>query len=274
MVLHNKGSKFLVYFVLILFTLVSLYPFYMMLIMGTYTSYNLSDSISMLPGGHLLENMKTVFESGFMLHYKNSFYIAAMATVLSLIISALTGYGLAKFRFRGRNFLQIFIIAAMMIPTQVGIIGYMIELRTIGLNGTREAIILYYAANCFGSFWIAQYAKTNVPTEVLESARIDGCGELRIFLQIVLSYLKPALATLAILQFMWNWNSYLLPLVILNDSSLYPVTLGISKLATQYNTDYAAQICALSLGTLPLILIFIAGSKYFIQGLTAGDIKG
>ena len=133
---------------------------------------------------------------------------------------------------------------------------------------------MYYVANCFGTFWMTQFIRSNVPNEVLESARIDGCGEFRIFFQIVLPYLKPAIATLTILQFMWNWNNYLLPLVILNDTNLYPITLGIATLATQYATNYPAQICALSLGTLPLILIFIAGSKYFINGLTAGDIKG
>lgn len=274
MIVTGRKNKVIIYLVLAFLTLVCLYPFYMMLIMGTYSSYDLADSSSMLPGDNLLANMKTVFGNGFMVFYKNSFYIATATTVITLIISSLTGYGLAKFKFPGSRFLLIFIIAAMMVPLQVGMIGYITELKYIGLSGTREAIILYYAANCFGAFWITQYIKTNVPTEVIESARIDGSGELRIFLQIIIPYIKPALATLAILQFMWNWNNYMLPLVVLNDTKLYPVTLGISRLATQYSTDYAAQICALSLGTIPLVLIFICGSKYFIAGLTAGDLKG
>ena len=261
--LSSRGSKILTYVVLTVTALICLYPFYMMLLMGTYSTYEIGDSASMLPGTHLLENLQTVFEGGFLVFYKNSFYIAVLTTLAALII-----------RFPGSRFLLLFIIAAMMIPSQVGVIGYMIELRYLGLSGTREAIILYFAANCFGAFWMTQYIKTNVPNEVIESARMDGCGEFRLFLQIVIPYVKPALATLAILQFMWNWNTYMLPLVILNDTELYPVTLGISRLATQYSTNYAAQICALSLGTLPLILVFIAGSKYFISGLTAGDLKG
>lgn len=272
--LSSRGSKILTYVVLTVTALICLYPFYMMLLMGTYSTYEIGDSASMLPGTHLLENLQTVFEGGFLVFYKNSFYIAVLTTLAALIISSLAGYGLAKFRFPGSRFLLLFIIAAMMIPSQVGVIGYMIELRYLGLSGTREAIILYFAANCFGAFWMTQYIKTNVPNEVIESARMDGCGEFRLFLQIVIPYVKPALATLAILQFMWNWNTYMLPLVILNDTELYPVTLGISRLATQYSTNYAAQICALSLGTLPLILVFIAGSRYFISGLTAGDLKG
>ncbi|MDO4337072.1 MAG: carbohydrate ABC transporter permease [Eubacteriales bacterium] len=274
MILGNKRKRALVYILLLLISLICLYPFYMMLIMGTYSTYDIGKSASMLPGSYLLENLKTVFENGFMIFYKNSFYIAIFTTVITLIVSALTGYGLGKFEFPGSRFLMIFIVIAMMIPSQVGIIGYMIEIRYLGLGGTREAIILYYAANCFGSFWITQYVKTNVPTEVLESARIDGSGEWRIFCQIVVPFIKPALMTLAILQFMWNWNNYMLPLVLLNDVDLYPVTLGISRLATQYATNYGAQICALSLGTIPLILIFIFGSRYFISGLTAGAVKG
>ena len=274
MIITSKWKKTLVYVVLAIFTLISLYPFYMMLIMGTYTTYNLADSVSMLPGGHLMENLKTVFGNGFMVFYKNSFYLATATTLLSLVVSSLTGYGISKFKFRGARALTIFVIAAMMIPMQVGMIGYLTEIQWLHLNGTREAIIMFYAANCFGTFWIAQYCRSHVPNEVIESARIDGAGEFRIFVQVVLPYLKPALATLVILQFMWNWNNYLLPLIILTDTQLYPITLGISRLANQYSTNYAAQICALSMGTLPLIAIFICGSKYFIAGLAAGDLKG
>lgn len=274
MLISKKRNKVLLYVVLAALSVICLYPFYMMLIMSSYSTYNIADSASMLPGTYLWENLKTVFGNGFMVFYKNSFYIAGVTTVVTLVISTLTGYGLAKFKFRFSRALWLFIIAAMMIPTQVGMIGYLIEIRYLGLNGTREAIILYYAANCFGAFWMTQFIRTNVPNEVIESARIDGCGEFRLFLQIVIPYIKPGLATLAILQFMWNWNGYLLPLIVLTDTDLYPVTLGISRLANQYSTNYAAQICALSLGTLPLILIFISGSKYFISGLTAGDLKG
>ena len=191
MIITSKWKKTLVYVVLAIFTLISLYPFYMMLIMGTYTTYNLADSVSMLPGGHLMENLKTVFGNGFMVFYKNSFYLATATTLLSLVVSSLTGYGISKFKFRGARALTIFVIAAMMIPMQVGMIGYLTEIQWLHLNGTREAIIMFYAANCFGTFWIAQYCRSNVPNEVIESARIDGAGEFRIFVQVVLPYLKP-----------------------------------------------------------------------------------
>lgn len=268
-----KLKKCLTVFILAVITLISLFPFYMMLIMGTYKTENLADAISMLPGNYLLENLSKIISGGFLKYYGNSLYITVVGTALCVFVSALTGYGLAKFKFKLNRFLSVFIVLCMMIPCQLGIIGYVIEMRFIGLANTREAVILMNVANCFGAFWMTQFIKGGVHDEVLESARIDGCSELGIFLKIVVPYIKPGLATLVILQFMWNWNSYLLPLVVLSDPDLYTITLGIASLGNRYSSDFAAQICALSLGTIPLIIIFIIGSKYFIKGLTAGSVK-
>jgi len=269
----TKLKKCLTVLVLLVITLISFFPFYMMLIMGTYKNEHLAEAISMLPGGYFIENMKKILNGGFLKYYGNSLYITVMATGLCVIVSSLTGYGLAKFRFRLNKFLSAFIVMCMMIPSQLGIIGYVIEMRFMHLGNTREAVILATVANCFGAFWMTQFIKGSVHDEVLESARIDGCSEIGIFAKIVIPFIKPGIATLVILQFMWNWNSYLLPLVVLNNPDLYTITLGIASLGNRYSTDFAAQICALSLGTIPLIIIFIFGSKYFIEGLTAGSVK-
>lgn len=270
----SKMGVVISFIILCAVTLVAIFPFYMMLIMSTYKSQELAKSITMLPGGYLMQNLTKILSSGFLNYYWNSIYITVCTTILSVLVSAMTGYGFAKFKFKLNKVLYAFIIASMMIPTQVGLIGYVIEMRTLHMANTREAVMALYIANCFGVFWLTQFIRSGVPDAVIESARIDGCSEFGIFFKIVLAYVKPGLATLAILQFMWNWNNYLLPLVILSNPDLYPVTLGIAALGNRYSTDYAAQICALSIGTVPLILLFIAGSKYFIQGLTAGDIKG
>jgi len=252
----------------------AIFPFYMMIIMSTYRTAELYKAIRMIPGSYYFKNLATVIESGFMKYYVNSFYIAFVATLLCAFVSSLAGYGLAKFRFRLNKPLYFFTIASMMIPMQLGLIGYVIEMRAIHLANTREAVIAMFVASSFGVFWMTQFIRGSLPTEVVESARIDGCGELRIFFSIVLAYIRPGLATLIILSFMWNWNNYLLPLVILTNPELYPLTLGIASLGNRYTADYAAQITALGIGTLPLILVFILGSRYFIRGLTAGDIKG
>lgn len=259
--------------VLALVSVVALFPFYMMIIMSTYKTTELSKVVSLLPGDYFFANLKRVIKGGFMTYYGNSFYIAVLGTLLTVFVSALTGYGFAKFQFRLNKPLFAFIILCMMVPMQLGLVGYVVEMRQFGMINSREAVIAMYVANCFGTFWMTQTIKSNVPNSVLESARLDGCHEWGIFFQIVLPYVRPGLVTLTILQFMWNWNSYLVPLVVLNNPKYYPVTLGIASLANRYNTDLAAQITALALGTIPLIIIFIIGSKYFIRGLTAGDVK-
>lgn len=268
-----KLKKTLTVAILALITLISFFPFYMMLIMGTFKNENLADAISMLPGNYFIENMTKILSGGFLKYYGNSLYITILGTVLCVFVSALTGYGLAKFRFRMNKFLSVFIVLCMMIPCQLGIIGYVIEMRFLHMANTREAVFLMNVANCFGAFWMTQFIKSGVHDEVIESARMDGCSELGIFFRIVVPFIKPGLATLVILQFMWNWNSYLLPLVVLSDPDLYTITLGIASLGNRYSSDFAAQICALSLGTIPLIIVFLIGSRYFIEGLTAGSVK-
>jgi multiple sugar transport system permease protein/cellobiose transport system permease protein len=121
---------------------------------------------------------------------------------------------------------------------------------------------------------MTQYISGALPDTVLESARLDGCGEWRLFGQIVLPYITPAMATLTIIQFVFSWNNYLRPLVTLSDPNMFTIPLGIASLSTRYQTDYAAQITALSLGTVPLIILFLCGSKTFIMGLTSGAVKG
>lgn len=261
-------------FILIVVTIVAIFPFYMMIIMSTYRTPELAKAVSMVPGNYFMKNLARILKGGFLNYYGNSFYIATFTTIFCVLMSALTGYGFAKFKFRMNKPLHNIVIALMMVPMQVGLVGYVLEMRAMGLTNTREAVMVMSVANCFGVFWMTQFIKGSVPDSVIESARLDGCSELGIFCRIILAYIRPGLATLAILQFMWNWNSYLLPLVVLSDPQYYPVTLGIASLGNRYSTDFAAQICALSLGTIPLILVFIAGSKYFIQGLTAGDVKG
>lgn len=268
-----KFKKFMSIAVLSVITVISIFPFYMMLIMGTYQNERLADAISMLPGNYFLENLKKIIEGGFLKYYGNSLYITVLATFFTVLVSAMAGYSLAKFSYRLNKVIYTVIIVCMMIPAQLGIIGYVVEMRFLGMANTREAVILMNIANCFGAFWLTQFIKGGVHDEVLESARIDGCGELRMFFKIVIPFIKPGLATLVILQFMWNWNSYLLPLVVLNDPDLYTITLGIASLGNRYSTDFAAQICALSIGVIPLVIVFICGSRYFIDGLTAGSVK-
>jgi multiple sugar transport system permease protein/cellobiose transport system permease protein len=272
--MNRKITIFLIYLVLIVVTVIAVSPFYFMIIMGTYRTQDLGRAGSLIPGNYFLANLKSVLQSGFLLYYWNSMYIAVIFTVLSVLLSATAGYGFAKFNFRLNKPLHTFVVGAMMIPAQLGLIGYVIEMRGLHLGGTFWSVFLGDVATCFGVFWMTQYISGALPNEVLESARIDGCGEWKIFFRIALPYSSPAMATLAIIQFVFSWNNYLRPLVTLTDPYQYTIPLGIAALASRYMTDYAAQVTALSLGTIPLIIVFLCGSRTFILGLTSGAVKG
>lgn len=271
---QKKSITVLTYIVLILVTIVAIAPFYFMLIMSTYRTQNLAAAVSMLPGDYLMTNLRSVIASGFLRYYWNSLSTAVIFTVISVALPTMAGYGFAKYSFRGGKILYAIIVGAMMIPAQLGLIGYVIQMRGMRLIGTHWPIILGDVATCFGVFWMTQFIRGAVPDAVMESARLDGSGEIRTFFQIVLPFIIPAMATLAIIQFIFSWNAYLRPLVTLSDPNLFTIPLGIASLATRYQTDYAAQIAALSLGTVPLIIVFLLGSKTFIRGLTSGAVKG
>ena len=271
--MSRKISLILLYLALAIITIIAISPFYFMIIMSSYRTQNLAEAVSMLPGNHFLVNLRTVLDSGFLLYYRNSLYAAVVFTTISLLLCSMAGYGFAKFNFKGNKVLFAFVIGAMMIPAQLGLIGYVIQMRVMGLGRTLWPIILGDVASCFGVFWICQYVRGSLSDAILESARIDGCGEFRIFFNIALPCITPALATLAILQFVFSWNYYLRPLVTLSDPRLFTIPLGVATLGTRYQTDHAAQICALALATVPLIIVFICGSKTFISGLTSGAVK-
>lgn len=269
----NKGGVGVTVLLMVL-ALITIFPFYLMVCMGTYTSADLFKGIALLPGDHLLQNLKTVGDSSFGRFYLNSLIASAAATVIGTLTSAMAGFALSKYRFRFREAVTKMVLALMMIPSQISLIAYVIEMRNMHLMNTLWPVIIPFTYSAFGVFWMKQSIDGSVPDEVLESARIDGASEARVFFSIVLPFVKAALITISLLLFLWSWNNYLLPLITINDMKLYTVPLGVAMLNGMYRTDYAAKILALTLGTLPLIGLFIFGSKYFIRGLTSGAVKG
>jgi multiple sugar transport system permease protein/cellobiose transport system permease protein len=153
-------------------------------------------------------------------------------------------------------------------------VAYVIEMRYLHLSGTLIPLILPWVANAFGVFWMTQFIRSSVPNEVLESARLDGCSDYGAFFRIVVPFIAPAITTLSLLVFLWSWNNFLLPLIMITDPNLYTIPLSITTLSDAYRTDLAAQILGLTIGTLPVLVLFTIGSKSFVRGLTAGSIKG
>lgn len=255
-------------------SLFSLLPFYIMIIMGTHQNEDLFKNLVLTPGNYLLENLKTVAESRFDRAYWNSLIVSVTSTVSSVLVSAFAGFAFAKYQFRHKNKIFSLVLLTMMIPSQLGIVAYVIEMRYLHLSGTLMPLILPWVANAFGVFWMTQFIRSAVPNEVLESARLDGCSDFGAFFRIVIPFITPAITTLSLLIFLWSWNNFLLPLIMITDPDLYTIPLSITTLSDAYRTDLAAQILGLSIGTLPVLILFAFGSKNFIRGLTAGSIKG
>ena len=270
----KKVLKSLPYVLLIIVSICALFPFYMMMTMSTFKTEKMFQTIPLYISNYLGQNLHTVFQSNFLKSYANSLIVSLVSTLGCTLISAMVGYGIVAYRFRFRNALRRLIMLTMMVPVQLGVVGYMIEMRTMHLTGTLLPMILIWLANGFGAYWMMQYIETSLEPEIIQSARVDGASEMGVFFRIVMPCIRPGLITLILLIFLWSWNSYLVPLVFVNDNATMTIPIYIKSLGNAYMTDYAAQITGLAIATVPLLLLFIAGSKSFIRGLTAGAVKG
>ncbi len=274
----NKGRKRLYaglkQLLLILMTLVMFFPLYIVFIMGTYYSEDIFKGLPILPGSYLIENLKTVFSNHYFRAYFNSIFVSVVSVILSVFISSMIGFALAKYQFKGRKAIFTFILAIMMIPGQIAMIGYMLEMRKFGLNNTLFPLIFTWAAHPLGAFLMTQFIKDSVPNELLESGRLDGCSEPGLLFRIVVPCIKPGFLTLATLVFLWSWNNYILPLILVNRQVMFTIPLMVSTLSNQFRSDYGAIMCALAISVLPMIIIFSLCSKTFIKGIAAGAVKG
>ncbi len=270
----KHAGKFAAIPIILVFTLIALIPFYLMVIMGTYRTEELYTGFKFWPGNYLGQNINTIAQFDFIRYYFNSLIVATTSMIGSLLISSLAGYVFAKFRFVGKNVLFIMVVGALAVPVQLNLVGLTIELKWMGLVNSLIPLCFIGMASPFAVFWMRQYTQTGVPNEILESSRIDGCGEWGGFFRLVFPVLRPALIPVGLLQFVWSWNSYMTPLVLLSDVKKFTIPLSIALLNTEFRADLSAQILCLSISTIPMVILFGCFSKYLVQGLVAGSVKG
>jgi multiple sugar transport system permease protein/alpha-1,4-digalacturonate transport system permease protein len=202
----------------------------------------------------------------------NSLVIAVIAVALTVSINLLCGYAFAKFRFPGRNLLFFAIISALMIPIQVILVPEFLIVSWLGLLNSYWGVILPRAAEAFGIFMVRQFM-VSIPDELIEAARIDGAGELKIFLAVVVPLCKPIIAVLVIFTFMWRWNDFVWPLMVLTDQDLYTVQLGLNLLKGQYNTEWTNIMAIALLSLLPMFAIFMVFQRYLVRGIAGTGLK-
>lgn len=228
----------------------------------------------LLPSAPTLDNYRLLFSRmGIGRYALNSVWIALLVTALSLVFNTLAGYAFAKLAFRGRERLFQTLLGALVIPAQVAMMPLFLLLKEMGLVNSLGGVVVPAMASVFGIFLVRQYTR-GIPDELIEAARIDGAGEFRIFWQIVLPLLKPVLVTLATFTFLGSWNDFMWPLIVLSDSGLHTLPVALSNLAREHVQDSELMMAGSVLTVLPVLLLFLALQRYYLQGLLLGSVKG
>ena len=276
---HIVRVKVLRYVVLILLAILCLFPFYLLLVNSSRTHAQVMSGFSILPGTQLFKNLKNVLNDGtmpVMRNLLNSIIVAAGSAVCTTYFSTLTAYALHAYDFKGRRAIQTFILAIMMIPAQVTALGFVDLMRTFKLENSFIPLIVPTIAAPVVYYFMKQYMEGALPLEIVEAARIDGSNEFRTFNSIVLPIMKPAIAVQAIFAFVTSWNNYFTPALILREKKVQtlPIFIATLRSADFLKFDMAKVYMAILLSILPVIVVYIFLSRYIIQGVAVGSVKG
>ncbi|MEI2455499.1 carbohydrate ABC transporter permease [Lysobacter firmicutimachus] len=228
----------------------------------------------LLPASPTLHNYAELFSRMGMGRYLlNSFLISTLVTAIAVLLNTLAGYAFAKLAFAGRERVFRLLLAALVIPAQVSMMPLFLMLKQMGLINSYAGAVVPGMAGIFGIFLVRQYARS-IPDELLEAPRIDGAGEWRIFFQIVLPVLRPILVTLAIFSFLGAWNDFMWPLIVLSDDSLQTLPVALASLSREHVQDNEMMMAGSVVTVVPVLLLFLALQRYYLQGLLVGSVKG
>lgn len=256
--------------------LVVFFPFFWMAVTSLKSAPEIQRlPLQILPDRWLqLDNYREVFQrQPFGRFLANSALVASVSAVSSLVFSALAGYGFAKFRFPGRDLLFFAVIGILMVPFQSVVVPLYLWVNRLGLLDTYLGILAPDLVSVFGVFLMRQAIEV-VPSEYIDAARIDGCGELGVFWRVILPMVKPALATLVIIKFMWTWNEFFWPLVVVNSPTMKVVTLGLMSFTNMYFIEYNLATAAAVLSILPIVVIFLTLQRWVVRAVVLSGLKG
>jgi multiple sugar transport system permease protein len=256
-------------------TLVTLFPLlWMVSVSFMPAGYASTLPPPLLPRTPTLENYRELLlQAGMVRWLVNSLLLAAAVTACSLAFNTMAGYAFAKLKFAGKEKLFSTLIGALIIPGQVAMMPLFLLLKQMGLVNTYGAVIVPAMASVFGIFLVRQYART-IPDELLEAARVDGAGEFRIFWTVVVPLLRPVLASLAVFTFLASWNDFMWPLIVLTDDELQTLPVALASLSREHVQDNEMMMAGSVITVLPVLVLFLALQKYYIEGLLLGSVKG
>lgn len=217
--------------------------------------------------------MNAVEKISFASAIRNSLLVAGTVTISVLIICSMAAFAIGKLHFKGKSLIFLFILGTMMVPQQLSIVPNYILINKLNLLNTHPGVIIPNMATAFGVFWMKQNIETIIPDEMLEAAKIDGCGYWKQFWQMVFPLLQTPLATLGIITFMAQWNDFTWPLIVLQKENTRTIQIALRNLFGVYISDYSMILAATCVSVLPILIIFFIFSKQFVSSVTAGSVK-
>ena len=273
-----KLRRFIAYITLILLVLLCLFPFFVLFINASRSHPEVLRGFSAVPGNFLVRNFRNVIANPNMTIVRstlNSLLIAGGTVLLATYISALTAYGIHAYEFKFKKIAFVFILLVMMIPQQVSALGFVRMIESWGMRNSFLPLILPASASPVVFFFMIQYMKSTLSTEIVEAARIDGSHEFMTFNRIVLPLMKPALAVQAIFIFVGTWNSFFIPALLLDDSSMFTLPILIARLrgADFVTLDLGQVNMLIGLSLLPVVIVYLALSKFIVRGIALGGVK-
>ena len=275
---NHKVVRVIEYVVCIFLALLSIFPFWIMIVNATRSTTQIQQhAVSLIPSTYALNNLKVLTGKSFnpAVGFTNSLIISIGATACAVYFSTMAAYGLVVYRWKGRRAYFSAVMAVMMIPAQITMIGFYQMVYRMHMTNMLIMLILPAIASPTMIFFMRQYMTGALSLEIVQSARIDGAGEFRIFNQIALPIMKPAIATQAIFSFVSSWNDLFKPLVLLTNKSKYTMPIMVSLLRGDiYKTEYGSVYLGLTLTVIPLMVVYFLLSKYIIAGVALGSVKG
>jgi len=268
------SRKIFIHLLLLLGLAITLAPFIWMI----STSFKSSESVftfppQWIPKHPTTEQYQRLFrEVNFLQFFKNSVIIAFGITLFSLFLNSLGGFAFAKYRFPGKEKIFALLLATLMVPAQITMIPVFLMLKTVGLINSYWGLIIPAGASAFGIFLMRQFI-TTIPNDLIESARIDGCSEFRIYWTIILPLCKPVVAALGIFTFMGSWNAFLWPLIVMIKENMYTLPVALANLSGQYATKFGLLMAGAVVVVAPVIIVFIIAQRYVIKGVAVTGLK-
>ena len=264
------------YFLVGVGTLIMMAPFYFMFVYATHNR----DAIFTLPpplffGSDFLTNFNILTSKIALWRSLGwSLYVALASTALTLLFCSMGGYAFAMFEFRFKKPLFTLVLGTMLLPSFLGMIPSFMIMDALGWLDQPRALYIPGAASAFGIFMMRQFVSSAVPRDLIEAARMDGCGEFRIYWSIVLPLLQPALGTLGLITFIGSWNNFIGPLIVMRSPEMYTFPLALRSMHNPADTEWGALMAGAAIATIPLLILFAISSRRLIDGLTAGAVRG